>query len=94
VYKNARKYGLTGTDAMVFEALVYLCRERGSWKGSYSELAGFSCCGDATTAMRVLKRLIDRGLVLQNAAGVLQIAAETLQNAAISKEERSKEESK
>ena len=26
MYENARKYGLLGTDAMVYEALVYLCK--------------------------------------------------------------------
>ena len=91
MYANARKYNLTGTDAMVFEALVFLCAKTGECKISSYKLADFSRCGDATTATRTLKRLIDRGLVLQNAAGVLQIAVEMLQNAANPKKENQKE---
>ena len=92
MYENARKYELTGTDAMVYEALVYLCKKTGEWKGSFAALARFSCCGDKTTAFRSLQRLLERGIVLQNATGALQIATETVQNATISKEERTKEE--
>ena len=89
MYENARKYNLTGTDAMVFEALVYLCRKDGNVSISYSKLATFSCCGDRHTAMRILKRLIERGFVVQNEPGVVQIAPPMVQNEPISKEERS-----
>jgi predicted transcriptional regulator len=85
MYENARKYNLTGADAMVFEALVYLCRKDGKVSISYGKLATFSCCGDRTTAFRSIKHLLERGIVLQNATGALQIAT-------ISKEERTKEE--
>ncbi len=94
MYSNARKYGLTGTDAMVFEALVYLCKNSGEWKGSYSELARFSCCGGKMTASRCLQRLIDRGLASQNETGAYQIETEKSQNDTNSKEERTKEERK
>lgn len=79
---------------MVFEALVWLSRQTkdGAVKISYSKLAEFSLCGDRTTAFRSVKHLISAGLVLQNATGVLQIATESVQNATISKEERTKEE--
>ena len=83
---------MTGTDAMVFEALVYLCRERGSWKGSYSELAGFSCCGTRENTYYVVKRLIAKGLVLKDLTGALKILTESLNISTISKEERTKEE--
>ena len=92
MYANARKYGLTGTDAMVFEALVYLCRSTGEWKGSYTTLARFSCCGGKMTASRCLQRLIDRGLASQNETGAYQIETEKSQNDTKSKEERTKEE--
>ena len=92
MYENARKYNLTGTDAMVFEALVYLCRKDGNVSISYGKLAAFSCCGDKTTAFRSVKHLLERGIVLQNATGALQIATPSLQNETISKEERTKEE--
>ncbi len=94
MYANARKYGLTGTDAMVFEALVYLCKNSGEWKGSYIELARFSCCGDRLTAMRSVKRLADSGIIVQNEQGIVQIERENVQNDTKSKEERTKEERK
>ena len=92
MYENARKYGLTGTDAMVFEALVYLCKKSGEWKDSFAALARFSCCGDRTTAVRAFGRLLNAGVIVQNAQGSVQIAHETVQNATNSKEERTKEE--
>ena len=92
MYAHARKYGLTGTDAMVYEALVFLCKKTGECRVSYSKLAEFSCCGDRSTAYRALRVLLEKGLVLQNATGVLQIATETLQNATIPKEKRTKKE--
>ena len=92
MYENARKYDLTGTDAMVYEALVYLCKKTGEWKGSFAALARFSCCGDRTTAVRAFGRLLSRGIIVQNAQGSVQIAHETVQNATNSKEERTKEE--
>ena len=80
MYSNARKHGLLGTDAMVYEALVYLCKHSsdGTCKISTYKLAEFSCCGCDNTASRSLQRLIGRGLVLQNGANF--------------KEERTKEE--
>ena len=92
MYENARKYELTGTDAMVYEALVYLCKKSGEWKGSFAALARFSCCGDRHTAMRSLQRLLDKGLVVQNEPNVVQIAPQMVQNEPDSKEERTKEE--
>ena len=86
MYKNARKYNLTGTDAMVFEALVYLCRKDGNVSISYGKLATFSCCGGKATAFRSVKHLLELGLVFQNETGAFQ-------NEPISKEERTKEES-
>ena len=92
MYANARKYGLTGTDAMVFEALVYLCRSTGEWKGSYTELARFSCCGNKVTAYNSVKRLIERGLAFKNETGAFNILTETFKIETKSKEERTKEE--
>lgn len=79
---------------MVFEALVYLCRSTGEWKGSYTALARFSCCGDRLTAMRSVKRLADSGIIVQNEQGIVQIERENVQNDTKSKEERTKEERK
>ena len=103
MYKNSRKYGLQGTDAMVFEALIWLSRQTkdGAVKISYSKLAEFSLCGGKKTAERALKRLIGKGLVLQDASGykmgqndpvVGQNDPAVGQNDPISKEERTKEE--
>ena len=92
MYELSRKYGLTGTDAMVFEALVFLCKKTGSWKGSAQKLADFSCCGDKVTAWRIVKHLVSLGIVLQNETGALQIETKSLQYETNSKEERTKEE--
>ena len=92
MYEHARKYNLTGTDAMVFEALCSLCRKTGEWKGSFATLARYSCCGDRHTAMRSFQRLIERGLVVQNEPNVVQIAPPMVQNEPKIKEERTKEE--
>lgn len=92
MYEHARKYGLTGTDAMVFEALCALCRKTGEWKGSFATLARYSCCGDRTTAKRTFLRLLSMGVIVQNAQNTVQIAHETVQIATNSKEERTKEE--
>ena len=73
---------------MVFEALVYLCEKTGEWKGSYSELARFSCCGSHQTAMRAVNKFVQNGLV------VVQNGQIIVQNGQVSKEERTKEENK
>lgn len=94
MYKASRRYGLQGTDAMVFEALVWLSRQSkdGTVKISYSKLAEFSLCGGRMTAARSMQRLIACGLVAQNEQGYAQIVHESAQNETISKEERTKEE--
>ena len=92
MYRNARKYSLTGTDAMVFEALFYLCEKTGEWKGTYSKLAQFSCCGGRMTAKRSVERLIAMGLIAQNEHGFAQIERQNAQNEQISKERRTKKE--
>ena len=70
---------------MVFEALVYLCEKTGEWKGSYSELARFSCCGSRTAAFKIVKRLLNKGWVFLSETGVFTMETKC-------KEERSKEE--
>lgn len=92
MYENARKYGLTGTDAMVFEALVFLCKKTGSWKGSTYKLAAFSCCGNRMTAQRAMQRLINAGLIAQNEPGMVQIVPQIAQNEPNPKEKRTKKE--
>ena len=92
MYENARKYGLTGADAMVFEALVFLCKKKGECKISYAKLAEFSCCGNKTTSFCVVQRLIDRELVFRNGTGAFQIRTEAFQIGTNPKEERTKEE--
>jgi len=92
MYENARKYNLTGTDAMVFEALCHLCRKTGDWKGSFATLARFSCCGNHDTARRCFERLISLGLIAQNAQGYAQIAQSSAQNAQNPKEKGTEKE--
>jgi len=92
MYENARKYNLTGADAMVFEALVYLCRKDGKVSISYGKLAAFSCCGTRENAFYIVKRPVERGLVLKDLTGALKILTEPLNILTISKEERTKEE--
>ena len=94
MYKASRKYGLQGTDAMVFEALVWLSRQTkdGSVKISYSKLAEFSLCGGKTTCFDAIKRLIKQGLVFEIRTGVFEIRTEPSEIRTISKEERTKEE--
>ena len=92
MYEHARKYNLTGTDAMVFEALCSLCRKTGEWKGSFATLARYSCCGGRMTARRSFERLLSMGLIAQNEHGAAQIEHENAQNEPKIKEERTKEE--
>ena len=92
MYEHARKYNLTGTDAMVFEALCSLCRKTGEWKGSFATLARYSCCGNRNTAFYAVERLISKGLVFKIGTGVFKIRTETFNIATNSKEERTKEE--
>ena len=96
--RELRELGLTGTDALVYSALRILT-SKGPWKGSLQKLADESLCGDRTTALRSLTRLIEKRLIqntidgiimLQNATPSLQNATCSLQNATISKE-RTKE---
>ena len=54
--------GLWGREAMVFSALLYLCKNA-PWKGTYTELAKISRCGNRDTALRMLERLQQRGLI-------------------------------
>ncbi|MCQ2341805.1 MAG: helix-turn-helix domain-containing protein [Paludibacteraceae bacterium] len=83
---------LWGREAMVYSALLYLCKAA-PYKGSATELANFSRCGDSTTALRMLWSLEEKGLIsrtkegisiLQNAEETLQNAVQPLQNAAVS----------
>lgn len=74
---------VTGTDALVYFALVYLTK-RGTWKGSSYKLAKYSRCGNADTASRALSRLEKRGLIVRGENGIVvpQNAAVETQNAA------------
>ena len=92
MYEHARKYNLTGTDAMVFEALCSLCRKTGEWKGSFATLARYSCCGNRNTAFYAVERLISKGLVFKIGTGVFKISTEVFKIDTEIKEERTKEE--
>jgi len=93
---------LYGREAMVYCALIYLCK-KAPYTGSATELANFSHCGKSTTALRMLWSLEKKGLISRGSDGikVLQIAANPLQNevtplqvAAISKEKEKNQEKK
>ena len=73
MYENARKYNLTGTDAMVFEALVRLCKKTGAWHGTYAQLATYSLCGTRANAHIVVQRLMKRGLLSKDLTGSYKI---------------------
>ncbi|MCQ2343151.1 MAG: hypothetical protein MJZ75_06680 [Paludibacteraceae bacterium] len=101
------RVGLAGAEAMVYSALLYLCKNQ-PWTGSAQELAAFSRCGERTTALRMLHILDKKGLIyatfikggitqialvpMQNAEVPMQIAEVPMQNAEVSKEKRTKKE--
>ena len=66
----ARRLGLEGAELLVYSALSYLCK-KGAYSGTYSELSELSCCGGRMTASRIVKRLLDRGLLIQTEAGIM-----------------------
>ena len=94
MYKASRRYGLQGTDAMVFEALVWLSRQSkdGAVKISYSKLAEFSLCGTRGTAFYAIERLVSKGIVFKIGTGVFKISTEVFKIDTEIKEERTKEE--
>ncbi|MCQ2310416.1 MAG: hypothetical protein MJZ64_01525, partial [Paludibacteraceae bacterium] len=73
---------LQGREAMVYSALLYLCKNA-PWKGSAQELADFSLCGSSDTALRMLDSLQIKGLLTYRATkgGQTQIALSQTQNA-------------
>lgn len=67
--KQMDDLGLWGREAMVFSALLYLCKNA-PWKGTYTELAKNSRCGNRDTALRMLERLQQRGLIYITGDGI------------------------
>ncbi|MCQ2340861.1 MAG: MarR family transcriptional regulator [Paludibacteraceae bacterium] len=76
---------LHGSEAMVYSALLYLCKNT-PYTGSATELADFSCCGTKYTALRMLDRLEEKGLIIKSADGIslVQNATASVQNATAS----------
>lgn len=66
---SAQQLDLTGSELLVYSALVYLTKRR-AWKGSTYQLAKLSRCGNRMTAGRALERLIERGLVFRTVNGL------------------------
>jgi len=91
---------LYGREAMVYCALIYLCK-KAPYTGSATELADFSHCGTKRTTLRMLSSLIGKGLILKSADGIVlgqnvsdsgQNVTPSGQNVPISKEKRTKKE--
>ncbi len=60
---------LWGREAMVYSALLYLCKAA-PYKGTATELANFSRCGTYMTALRMLDILEEKGLIVRGAEGI------------------------
>ncbi|MCQ2310859.1 MAG: hypothetical protein MJZ64_03810 [Paludibacteraceae bacterium] len=88
-----RQLGLQGREAIVYSALLYLCKNA-PWKGSAQELADFSLCGSSDTALRMLDSLQIKGLLTYRATkgGQTQIALSQTQNAEVSKRKSNQKE--
>ena len=91
---------LWGREAMVYSALLYLCKAA-PYKGSLAELGSFSRCGNKMTTLRMLLSLEKKGLisreiegikVSQNVTAASQNVTEASHNVTISKEKRTKKE--
>ena len=87
--------GLWGREAMVFSTLLYLCKNA-PWVGSAEELAYKSVCGGSDTALRMLKKLQHKGLIIADISRTItaQIASNSTQNASNSTQIASKSKRK
>ena len=98
---------LWGREAMVYSALLYLCKAA-PYKGTITELSNFSRCGNWDTTLRMLNSLIAKGYVVRSEKGLIipqfteshpqntetnpQNTESHPQNTEISKEKRTKKE--
>jgi len=91
---------LFGREAMVYCALIYLCK-RAPYTGSATELADFSHCGKKMTALRMLSSLQKKSLIRITTDGISLAQTEpssaqnetvSAQSETISKEKRTKKE--
>ncbi|MCQ2310332.1 MAG: hypothetical protein MJZ64_01085 [Paludibacteraceae bacterium] len=91
---------LQGREAMVYSALLYLCKNA-PYTGSLSELGNFSCCGNKMTTLRMLLALERKGLISRDKDGIkvsqnVTIASQNVtaasQNVTISKRKSNQKE--
>jgi len=86
--KIGREHNLTGNELLVLSLIMPYCEKYGTCTINYKRLAFETCCGDETTASRIVSKLELKGLLaktktgvclgpkLQNVADSLQIAVE------------------
>ncbi|MCQ2341663.1 MAG: hypothetical protein MJZ48_04345 [Paludibacteraceae bacterium] len=67
---------LWGREAMVYSALLYLCKAA-PYKGSLAELGSFSRCGNKVTTLRMLLSLEKKGLISREIEGIKVLQYET-----------------